>query len=148
MIGYTIAKGGKPMGSPPLSSFISLVLFHKFRDLDSDACRYIIRVWQDIHVVLHDVRPILFGAEESDGGTDDGLPFLQGMFSLNIRFIHESRMGDELACQTHPADAPQTFVGRIINGCGQEICRVSSHWVKREPLPDIASVNLIRHPQK
>ena len=68
--------------------------------------------------------------------------------SLNIRFIHESRMGDELVCQTHPADAPQTFVGRIINGCDQEICKVSSQWVKREPLPDIASVNLIRHPQK
>ena len=68
--------------------------------------------------------------------------------SLNIRFIHESRMGDELVCQTNPADTPQTFVGRIINGCGQEICKVSSHWVKREPLPDIASVNLIRHPQK
>ena len=67
LIGYAIAKGGKPMGSPPLSSFISLVLFHKFRDLDSDACRYIVRVWQDIHVVLHDVRPILLGAEESDG---------------------------------------------------------------------------------
>ena len=51
--------------------------------------------------------------------------------SLNIRFIHESRMGDELVCQTHPADAPQTFVGRIINGYGQEICKISSQWVKR-----------------
>jgi len=63
---------------------------------------------------------------------------------LNIRFIHESLMGDNLANQTHATSQPDTFVGRILNK-DNEICRVSSHWIPKEPLPDIASVNLIRN---
>ena len=102
LIGYAIAKGGKPMGSPPFASFISLVLFHKLRNLDSDACWYIVWIRQDIHVVLHDVRPILLGAEESDGGTDDGLSFLQGIFFLGaynliIQSVGERRYTKQLS---------------------------------------------------
>lgn len=65
--------------------------------------------------------------------------------SINIRFIHESRMGEKLLCQTHPTDDADWFVSRIINGEEMEICRVSSHWKEKEPLPDIALVNLIRN---
>ena len=39
-----------------------------------------------------------------------------------------------------------TFVGLIMNESGQEPCRVSSHWLEKEPLPDIATVNLVRNP--
>ena len=65
---------------------------------------------------------------------------------LNIRFIKESRMGDAIGSETHPTDDPDTFVGRIMNGRGEELCRVSSHWREKEPLPDIAMVNLVRNP--
>ena len=64
--------------------------------------------------------------------------------SLNIRFLHESRMGDEIVSETHPADDPSTFVGQIFNGSGLELCRVCSHWREKEALEDIAEVNLIR----
>lgn len=65
---------------------------------------------------------------------------------LNIRFLKESRMGDTIGSETHPTDDPDTFVGLIVNGNGQELCRVSSHWREKEPLPDIAMVNLVRNP--
>ena len=64
---------------------------------------------------------------------------------LNLRFIRESRAGDSITNETHPTDDSATFVGQIMNGCGQELCRVSSHWVEMEALPDIAEVNLVRN---
>lgn len=64
---------------------------------------------------------------------------------LNIRFIKESRMGDSIGNETHPTDDPDTFVGQIFNGKGQELCRVSSHWREKEALADIATVNLVRN---
>ncbi|MBR1436713.1 MAG: hypothetical protein IJ584_16570 [Bacteroidales bacterium] len=64
---------------------------------------------------------------------------------LNIRFIRESRAGDTIGNETHPTDDPATFVGQIMNGYGQELCRVCSHWVEKEALPDIADVNLVRN---
>lgn len=64
---------------------------------------------------------------------------------LNIRFLKESRMGDDIVNETHPTDDPDTFVGRILSGRGDEICRVSSHWRTKEPLPDIADTNYIRN---
>jgi len=64
---------------------------------------------------------------------------------LNIRFIKESRLGEAVRSETHPTDDPATFVGQIISGNGQELCRVSSHWKEKEPLPDIALVNLVRN---
>ncbi|MCR4860044.1 MAG: hypothetical protein K5910_05210 [Bacteroidales bacterium] len=64
---------------------------------------------------------------------------------LNIRFVHESRMGDAIANHTYPTEDPSVFVGQIRNGAGQELCRVSSHWVEKEPLTDISEFNLIRH---
>ena len=63
---------------------------------------------------------------------------------LNIRFIKESRLGDEIANETHRTDDPSTFVGRVVNASGEELCRVSSHWREKDPLPDIAEVNLVR----
>lgn len=65
---------------------------------------------------------------------------------LNIRFGKESRMGDSIANYTHSTDDPSVFVGRIVNGRGEEICRVSSRWRAKEPLPDIAEVNYVRNP--
>ena len=65
---------------------------------------------------------------------------------LNIRFLKESRMGDTIGSETHPTNDPDTFVGLIVNGNGQELCRVSCHWREKEPLPDIAMVNLVRNP--
>lgn len=67
---------------------------------------------------------------------------------LNIRFGKESRMGDSIANYTHSTDDPSVFVGRIINGRGEEICRVSSRWRAKEPLPDIAEVNYVRNPYR
>lgn len=64
---------------------------------------------------------------------------------LNIRFVRESRLGEHIANYTYPTEDPKAFVGQIKNGAGEEICRVSSHWTPREPLADIAEVNLIRH---
>ena len=66
--------------------------------------------------------------------------------SLNIKFIKESRMGDEIANYTYDTDHPSTFVGKIMNGHGEELCRVVSHWRDKEPLEDISRVNLIRNP--
>ena len=66
--------------------------------------------------------------------------------SLHIRFLHESRLGDSLLSETYPTADPATFAGIIRNGDGLEICRVGSHWRAKEPVPDIAEVNLIRHP--
>ena len=66
--------------------------------------------------------------------------------SLGIRFLHESRMGDEIVNETYSTDAPDTFVGRVVNGSGEELCRVTSHWIRKEPLPDIAEANLVRTP--
>ena len=66
--------------------------------------------------------------------------------SLNIRFLHESRMGDEIVNETYSTDVPDTFVGRVVSGRGDELCRVTSHWTPKEPLPDIADVNLVRTP--
>ena len=65
---------------------------------------------------------------------------------LNIRFIRESRMGDTIGNETHATSDPAAFVGQIFNGKGEELCRVSSHWVEKEPVPDIAEVNLVRNP--
>ena len=77
-----------------------------------------------------------------------GQDFLEGHRPdfLNIRFIRESRLGEELTCETHCTEDPSTFVGCIQNGEGHEICRVSSHWKDKEPLPDIAEVNYVRNP--
>ncbi len=47
----------------------------------------------------------------------------------------------------HKVTYSQAFVGRIQNDSGEEICRVSSHWRPKEPLPDIAKVNLVRNPE-
>lgn len=66
--------------------------------------------------------------------------------SLNIKFIKESRMGDEIANYTYDTDHPATFAGKIMNGHGEELCRVVSHWRDKEPLEDISRVNLIRNP--
>jgi len=65
---------------------------------------------------------------------------------LNIRFMHESRLGDEIACETHCTDDPATFASCLRNGEKLEICRVSSHWIEKEDLPDIAEVNYLRNP--
>ncbi len=64
---------------------------------------------------------------------------------LNIRFIRESRICDLLTGFTHPTDDPQAFVDLILNGSDEEICRISSHWRPKEPLPEIAEVNLVRN---
>jgi acyl-CoA thioesterase FadM len=66
--------------------------------------------------------------------------------SLSIRFLRESRMGDEIVNETYSTEAPDTFVGRVVNGRGDELCRVASHWIPKEQLPDIAEVNLVRNP--
>jgi hypothetical protein len=55
-------------------------------------------------------------------------------------------MGDEIANYTYDTDHPSTFVGKIMNGRGEELCRVVSHWREKEPLEDISRVNLIRNP--
>jgi hypothetical protein len=52
-------------------------------------------------------------------------------------------MGDELASYTYGTDHPSTFVGKIMNGLGEEICCVVSHWREKEPLEDISKVNLL-----
>ena len=64
---------------------------------------------------------------------------------LNIRFIKESRMGETIVNRTHPTGDPQVFVGRITNAKGEELCRVSSSWIAKEVLPDIADVNYVRN---
>jgi len=53
-------------------------------------------------------------------------------------------MGDRLQSATYPTDDPGTFVGRILDGNGQEIFRLNSHWTEHGPLPDIASINYAR----
>jgi len=63
---------------------------------------------------------------------------------LNIRFLRESLLGDEMTCRTFPTDDPATFVGVIQNPQGQEACRVSSHWREKEPQRDIAEENYLR----
>lgn len=68
--------------------------------------------------------------------------------SLNIRFLRESRMGDEIVNETYSTDIPDTFVGRVVSDRGDELCRVTSHWTRKEPLPDIADVNLVRNPAR
>jgi len=65
---------------------------------------------------------------------------------LNIRFIHESRIGDEIETLTHPTDDPSLFVSRVLNSRGEEICHVLTHWREKEAVPDISDVNLIRNP--
>jgi hypothetical protein len=55
-------------------------------------------------------------------------------------------MGDEIVNETYSTEAPDTFVGRVVNGRGDELCRVASHWIPKEQLPDIAEVNLVRNP--
>ena len=64
---------------------------------------------------------------------------------LNIRFIHESLMGDTVRTATYPSDVDNTFIGVSTNGQGQELCRVTSRWREREPLPDISDFNYIRN---
>lgn len=64
---------------------------------------------------------------------------------LNIRFIRESHIGERLTGFTYPTEDSLAFAGRILDGSGEEICRISSHWRPREPLPDIAEVNLARN---
>lgn len=66
--------------------------------------------------------------------------------SLNIKFIKESRMGDEIANYTYATDGASTYVGKILNGRGEELCRVVSHWRDKKPLEDISKVNLLRNP--
>ena len=65
--------------------------------------------------------------------------------TLNIRFLHESRMGDEIVNETYSTDVPNTFVGRVVSGRGEDLCRVTSHWTRKEPVPDIAEINLVRN---
>ena len=65
--------------------------------------------------------------------------------SLNIRFLRESRMGDEIVNETYSTDIPDTYVGRVVSGRGEDLCRVTSHWTRKEPVPDIAEVNLVRN---
>ena len=65
--------------------------------------------------------------------------------SLNIRFVKESRLGDDVVMETHDTDDPSTFVGQVKNGTGEELCRVSSHWISREPLSDISEFNYVRN---
>lgn len=64
---------------------------------------------------------------------------------LSIRFMHESRMGDSIMNHTYPTDEPDTYIGITTNGLGQELCRVTSYWREKEPLPDIAEFNYIRN---
>ncbi len=65
--------------------------------------------------------------------------------TLHIRFLHESRLGDTLLSEAYPTGDPMSFAGILRNGEGQELCRVGSHWREKEPVPDIAEVNLIRN---
>jgi acyl-ACP thioesterase len=65
--------------------------------------------------------------------------------SLSIRFLKESRMGDSIANYTYPTDDPFTYIGKVLNGQADELCRVTSHWRPKEQVPDIALVNLIRN---
>ena len=67
--------------------------------------------------------------------------------SLNIRFIHETLLGDALTTESFPIQGEDPeFFGLIKRSDGQEICRVNSHWKEYEPLPDICETNLIRNP--
>ena len=54
-------------------------------------------------------------------------------------------MGDELASYTYGTDHSSTFVGKMMNGLGEDLCRVVSHWRDKELLEDISKVNLIRN---
>jgi len=60
---------------------------------------------------------------------------------LNIRFLHESRLGDGIVNKTYPTDDPQTFVSDIKSAGGLDLCRVSSHWIPKGQLPDIVEAN-------
>lgn len=65
--------------------------------------------------------------------------------NLNIRFLRESVVGEELVCGTHGTDDPSTFIGSITKGEGVEVSRICSHWIRKEFVPDIAEVNLVRN---
>jgi|GEM_PF-754125 len=65
--------------------------------------------------------------------------------SLHIRFTKESRLGDTLLCRTFSTDEPDLFAAHIMNGKGEEISRVTSRWVVREPQQDISEVDYIRY---
>ena len=54
-------------------------------------------------------------------------------------------MGDTVRTATYPSDDDNTFIGISTNGQGQELCRVTSRWREREPLPDISDFNYIRN---
>ena len=54
----------------------------KYRNLNLGTGRNIIGFFQYIHIVFYNIWPILLASEELDGGTDDGFPFLQGVFFL------------------------------------------------------------------
>lgn len=64
---------------------------------------------------------------------------------LGIRFIRESRIGEEVTTRTHQTEDPAVYNCRISNGCGEDLCRVVTHWKEKEPVPDIADVNLVRN---
>ncbi len=64
---------------------------------------------------------------------------------LNIRFIHESRIGDRLCAYCYKTEQDSSYLSSIVNETGTEICRVSSHWKEKEEVPDIAEVNLLRN---
>ena len=68
--------------------------------------------------------------------------------SLNIKFLKESRMGDSISNYTYATEDSSTYVGKVMNGSGEELCRVVSHWREKEVLPDIAEVNFVRNPYK
>ncbi len=65
---------------------------------------------------------------------------------LNIRFIRESLIGDEIKTLSHPTDDPALFVSRILNSRGEEICHAITHWREKEAVQDISDVNLVRNP--
>ena len=75
---------------------------------------------------------------------DEGFLSTHRPDALNIRFLHESRLGDTIRNETLPTADPALFVGQITNSAGQELCRVTSHWTPKEPLEDIAEKNYLR----
>ena len=65
--------------------------------------------------------------------------------SLNIRFLRESLLGDDLTICTYTADAPDSGLSLISNASGEEICRIASHWRPNEPFQDLHVSNPVRN---
>jgi len=67
---------------------------------------------------------------------------------LGIRFLKEARLGDTLSAKTFAMEESDSFVSKItLEGTSEEICRVTSHWIPKEEVPDIADVNYVRNPR-